>query len=105
MLASLGSRLRQVTAESSATSFARLACRSFATDLEVVKKEVRLEKDVQIPSGDLQAREVTVEGGQAFKGDLRSASGLGLGDHITSHTAKWLQVGTLIGYHVAHVLS
>jgi hypothetical protein len=30
-------------------------------------------------------------GAQAFKGDLRSMSALGLGDGITAHTAKWLQ--------------
>lgn len=34
---------------------------------------------------------VTVEPGQAFKGDLRSTSGLGLGDGLTTHTSKWLQ--------------
>eukprot|EP00884_Botryococcus_braunii_P003479 jgi/Botrbrau1/13131/Bobra.0187s0086.1 len=67
--------------------------RCFATDLEVVKKEVRAEKDEQLPVGDIQTREITVEGGQAFYGDLRSTSGLGLGDGLTSHTAKWLQVG------------
>lgn len=66
--------------------------RCFATDLAVVKKEVRAEKDEQLPSGDIRSREVTVEGGQAFYGDLRSSSGLGLGDGLTSHTAKWLQV-------------
>jgi hypothetical protein len=31
--------------------------------------------------------------GQAFVGDLRSTSGLGLGDGITTHTGKWLEVG------------
>jgi len=33
----------------------------------------------------------TVGGGQAFANDLRSTSGLGLGDGLSSHTAKWLQ--------------
>lgn len=33
-----------------------------------------------------------LEGRQAFDGDLRATSGLGLGDGLTSHTAKWLQV-------------
>lgn len=34
---------------------------------------------------------ITKEIGQAFPGDLRSTSGLGLGDGIHSHTEKWLQ--------------
>ncbi|KAK9819624.1 hypothetical protein WJX72_000363 [[Myrmecia] bisecta] len=29
--------------------------------------------------------------GQAYLGDLRSTSALGLGDGLTSHTSKWLQ--------------
>jgi phenylpyruvate tautomerase PptA (4-oxalocrotonate tautomerase family) len=32
------------------------------------------------------------EGRQAFEGDLRSTSGLGVADGITDHTQKWLQV-------------
>lgn len=32
------------------------------------------------------------EGRQAFDGDLRSSSALGLGDGVTEHTKKWLQV-------------
>ncbi len=35
---------------------------------------------------------ITVRVGQAFPGDLRATSGLGLGDGLHSHTAKWLQV-------------
>ena len=31
--------------------------------------------------------------GQAFVGDLRSTSGLGLGDGLKTHTDKWLQGG------------
>lgn len=34
---------------------------------------------------------ITQKVGQAFPGDLRSSSALGLGDGITSHTEKWLQ--------------
>jgi hypothetical protein len=33
-----------------------------------------------------------VKPGQAFVGDLRSTSGLELGDGIMDHTRKWLQV-------------
>jgi hypothetical protein len=32
------------------------------------------------------------EGRQAFEGDLRATSGLGIADGITNHTSKWLQV-------------
>jgi hypothetical protein len=32
------------------------------------------------------------EGRQAFEGDLRSTSGLGVADGIANHTGKWLQV-------------
>ena len=35
--------------------------------------------------------------GQAFVGDLRSTSALCVGDGITTHTAKWLQVGCGLG--------
>jgi len=42
------------------------------------------------PPGTPASREIQV-GAQAFQGDLRSASALGLGDGITAHTAKWLQ--------------
>lgn len=34
---------------------------------------------------------ITVKGA-AFQGDLRSTSGLGLGDGKTTHTSKWMQV-------------
>ena len=40
---------------------------------------------------NLQFNTITTQGA-AFVGDLRSTSGLGLGDGLTSHTAKWLQV-------------
>ena len=32
------------------------------------------------------------EGRQAFEGDLRSTSALGLGDGLTTHTSKWFSV-------------
>ena len=38
---------------------------------------------------------VTIQvGAQAFEGDLRSTSGLGLGDGLYTHTEKWDQVNT-----------
>ena len=39
-------------------------------------------------------RTISVHPGQAFLGDNRSSSGLGLGDGLVSHTSKWLQVGS-----------
>jgi hypothetical protein len=44
------------------------------------------------PSADSVASRETTKPGQAFVGDLRGASALGLGDGITDHTAKWMQV-------------
>ena len=35
---------------------------------------------------------ITRQPGAAFPGDLRSTSGLGLGDGIESHTGKWMTV-------------
>lgn len=35
---------------------------------------------------------------QAFKGDTRSVSGLGMGDGINTHTGKWLVVGAEIEF-------
>lgn len=43
------------------------------------------------PADSVLSRETTRQG-QAFVGDLRGASALGLGDGITDHTAKWMQV-------------
>lgn len=36
------------------------------------------------------------EYGQAFLGDLRSVSGLGLGDGIKTHTKKWMDVRPVV---------
>ena len=48
-------------------------------------------KAVKVPAETLKDMPEAT-GGAAFKGDLRATSGLGLGDGIHSHTAKWLQV-------------
>jgi hypothetical protein len=45
-----------------------------------------------IPANTAADVAVTIGGGQAFANDLRGTSGLGLGDGIKSHTAKWLSV-------------
>lgn len=41
------------------------------------------------------------ECGQAFSGDLRSTSALGVGDGITSHTEKWMSVRRMWLYEIA----
>ena len=33
---------------------------------------------------------------QAFKGDMRSTSGLGFGDNLQTHTDKWLNVRRIV---------
>lgn len=43
---------------------------------------------------NLESTTITRQG-QAFIGDLRSTSGLGLGDGLTSHTAKWFDPKSL----------
>ena len=48
----------------------------------------------QVSGGALQKQRdipVTKFPGQAFVGDLRSTSALGVGDGLTTHTSKWLQ--------------
>ena len=47
---------------------------------------------VPLDPNDKRVREITVPKGIGFPGDLRSTSGLGLGDGLTSHTSKWQQV-------------
>lgn len=71
----------------------------------VAEAEVTVQKDwkaVQIPKGATERMPtITVEPGQAFPGDLRSTSGLGMGDGLTTHTEKWLQVGRTPGWGLA----
>ena len=54
-------------------------------------KETEL-KDSEPSTTAAAASVITEPGGPAFPGDLRSSSGLGLGDGLRTHTAKWLQV-------------
>jgi hypothetical protein len=49
-------------------------------------------KAVKIPQETLDSAPTTNSFGQAFGGDLRSTSGLSVGDGIKNHTDKWLQV-------------
>lgn len=62
---------------------------------QIVKKESRGAGDVTNKEYNADSRTITVAPGQAFLGDNRSSSGLGLGDGLTSHTSKWLQVCTI----------
>ena len=48
-------------------------------------------REVTVPPEDFEAQTITVAPGQAHLGDLRSASGLGVGDGLLTHTSKWLQ--------------
>lgn len=57
-----------------------------------MKKESRGAGDVEKKEYDADSRTITVTPGQAFPGDNRSSSALGLGDGLFSHTSKWLQV-------------
>lgn len=75
-LAALWARTGAVTRNMADDALAKL------TDKELTKQA----EETGIPT-------ITVRVGQAFPGDLRSTSGLGLGDGLHSHTAKWLQVG------------
>ena len=59
---------------------------------QIVKKESRGAGDVTKKEYDEDSRTITVTPGQAFPGDNRSSSALGLGDGLVSHTSKWLQV-------------
>ena len=59
----------------------------------VVRKESKAQGQVAHQSYNEDSRTISVTPGQAFPGDNRSSSGLGLADGLTSHTAKWLQVG------------
>ena len=45
-----------------------------------------------MPDAIADAIPVTKLPGQAFVGDMRSTSGLGLGDGKATHTSKWLTV-------------
>ena len=59
--------------------------RLLSSNVVVLSKEIVVDVS-QLPT-------ITAPVGQAFPGDLRSTSGLGLGDGIIDHTSKWLQVG------------
>lgn len=52
-------------------------------------------KETELVSSERLKNETITTPGQAFVGDLRSTSGLGLGDGLETHTSKWLQVCNL----------
>lgn len=59
------------------------------------RKEVaNAAKGEELANLDNQQSDTITLPGQAFVGDLRSTSGLGLGDGLTSHTAKWFDVSS-----------
>lgn len=57
-----------------------------------MKKESKGHGSVSKQPYSEESRTITVHPGQAYLGDNRSSSGLGLGDGLVSHTSKWLQV-------------
>ena len=85
----LASRVANLSTRSSALASSQT--RSYANEdaLEASDAVVPLDPN------DPRVREITVPKGIAFPGDLRSSSGLGLGDGLTSHTSKWQQVASL----------
>jgi hypothetical protein len=52
-------------------------------------------KAVQLPKQTLKDLPTTAFPGEAFVGDLRATSGLGIFDGKTTHTSKWLDVSEL----------
>ena len=77
---------------------ARLAVHSHTALLGLTGKDMAEVDPVAsslVPPGDIDAQTIKVTPGQAHLGDLRSTSGLGLGDGLLSHTSKWLQVRVL----------
>lgn len=65
-----------------------------ASEKELVKKEVAGQNwsAVTLPSQTVKDLPITTRKGASFSGDLRSTSGLGMGDGLKTHTEKWLQV-------------
>lgn len=75
---------RQALAQSAAS---QQIVRSFAQSAETGVLQQTNQKVVPKPPDNR-----TTIGGQAFPDDLRSESGLGLGDGLHDHTSKWKQV-------------
>ena len=67
---------------------------------DIVQKAGRGQGEVLKEPYNEESRTITVFPGQAFLGDNRSSSGLGLGDGLVTHTSKWLQVCSML--HSAH---
>lgn len=89
------SRLHSLHTSSSCLAEALAGKEEILTDKDTYTNEDALTASnaVQpLDPSDPRVREITVPNGIAFPGDLRSSSGLGLGDKLTSHTSKWQQV-------------
>ena len=69
-----------------------VASRAFATKPDALAPAPPVTPPTRGPPASSPASRTVTHTGQAFVGDLRSASALGLGDGITDHTSKWLQV-------------
>lgn len=77
-----------------ATRMAALWARSGAATRTITDNALAkvVDKDLAAEAEKTGIPTITARVGQAFAGDLRSTSGVGLGDGLRSHTAKWLQV-------------
>lgn len=88
------SSLARNYASAAKSSAAKAAAKVEASkDVSVVEKKDW--KAVVIPAKTLESMSSTKSTnmpGASFLNDLRATSGLGMGDGITSHTGKWLQV-------------
>lgn len=85
------SSLARNYASAAKSSASKAAATAAATkDVSVVEKKDW--KAVEIPAKTAEGLTSTNMPGASFLNDLRSTSGLGLGDGITTHTGKWLQV-------------
>jgi hypothetical protein len=81
--------LQRAFAAKAAGGAAKRGSSGSGSAVAVVKKDW---KAVQLPKEMVGSIPITTLPGQAFVGDLRSTSGLGLGDGKTTHTSKWLTV-------------
>ena len=80
-----------ITVTAVSSMLKRLRADAGPTSKSVVRKESQAAGQVVDQKYTEDSRTITVTPGQAFPGDNRSSSGNGLGDGLTSHTAKWLQ--------------
>lgn len=87
----LSGLVRNYASAAKATATKEVAAAGAATKT-VSTVEKKDWKAVQLPAKTVEGLASTNMPGASFLNDLRSTSGLGLGDGIKTHTGKWLQV-------------